>query len=240
MSANVDQDPEKHISLEAGHDDMDEHTALVKKVDPPPDDKHNMAYYIFFLLGIGLLLPWNAFITASAYYRSRLCGTDYFVNFESYLSVAFSLSSEMSLIFVVLLRYTAILYPLYIFVAMIMLNSGFVLFPHIDGDNFFMITMTSITVVGIVGSMVRSGIFMLAGKCRVWTNHACVVFPPLAAAVAATVATSSASQNSYTHTHTSNRILPTKVHSSCNGWHQFWWLVCLYTAYHHYHRFPRR
>jgi hypothetical protein len=107
-------------------------------------------------------LPWNAFITASAYYRSRFCGTDYFVNFESYFSFAYSLSFEISLIFVVLTRYTAVLYPMYVLAAIFMVNSGLVLFPDIDGNDSFTITMTSIAGVGIVGSMVCSGTYVVS------------------------------------------------------------------------------
>jgi hypothetical protein len=64
------EDPDKHISFEAGHDEDDdkdeeqdphdnrnERTFLFEKIDPPPDDKwYNLAYCIFFLLGIGSLV----------------------------------------------------------------------------------------------------------------------------------------------------------------------------------------
>jgi len=148
---NDDNDPE----------DMHERTALFRHKDTAPEDKSNLAYYIFFLLGIGSLLPWNAFITASAYYRSRFCGTPFFVNFESAFSVAYSLSSEVSLVFVVLLRMSTVLYPLYIFTAIFMLTTALVLVPDVDGNLFFAITIGSILLVGIVASMVRSGVFSL-------------------------------------------------------------------------------
>lgn len=160
--------PGKHIhfSADAAADDPEdihERTALFRKTDDPPEDKNNLSYYIFFLLGIGSLLPWNAFITASAYYRNRFCGTDYFWNFEAWFSVAYSLSSEVSLFFVVLQRFTAVLVPLYVFSTIFLVTTALVLYPEIDGNDFFTVTMTSITVVGIVASMVRSGIFSLAG-----------------------------------------------------------------------------
>eukprot|EP01018_Ginkgo_biloba_P010707 Gb_12126 [translate_table: standard] len=34
----------------------------------PPEDKFHVAYMIYFLLGTGYLLPWNAFITAVDYF----------------------------------------------------------------------------------------------------------------------------------------------------------------------------
>lgn len=38
----------------------------------PPKDRWHGAYVIFFLLGIGSLLPWNFFITAKHYWRYKL------------------------------------------------------------------------------------------------------------------------------------------------------------------------
>ena len=42
-----------------------------------PKDIGNIAYLICFYLGLGNLLPWNAFITASSYYTDRFCGIQY-------------------------------------------------------------------------------------------------------------------------------------------------------------------
>lgn len=38
----------------------------------PPEDSYNMVYFIFFLMGIGSLLPWNFFITAKQYWLYKL------------------------------------------------------------------------------------------------------------------------------------------------------------------------
>uniref|UniRef100_A0A8C9WEM7 Solute carrier family 29 member 1 (Augustine blood group) n=1 Tax=Scleropages formosus TaxID=113540 RepID=A0A8C9WEM7_SCLFO len=37
-----------------------------------PQDKYNAVWLIFFILGLGTLLPWNFFMTATMYFRSRL------------------------------------------------------------------------------------------------------------------------------------------------------------------------
>lgn len=37
-----------------------------------PRDKYNLAYLSFFLIGIGMLLPWNFFINASQYFKDKL------------------------------------------------------------------------------------------------------------------------------------------------------------------------
>ncbi|CAL8100332.1 unnamed protein product [Calicophoron daubneyi] len=42
------------------------------KFSPPPKDRCNLVYVIFFLAGIGTLLPWNFFITAIPYFQYKL------------------------------------------------------------------------------------------------------------------------------------------------------------------------
>ncbi|XP_078726727.1 equilibrative nucleoside transporter 1-like isoform X1 [Lampetra fluviatilis] len=37
-----------------------------------PQDRFRLVWIIFFIMGLGALLPWNFFITASAYFRDRL------------------------------------------------------------------------------------------------------------------------------------------------------------------------
>jgi len=59
---------------------------------------------IFFLLGVGILVPWNAFISAKAYFESRLCNDEngdhqYQAsdNIESTFAVVYNISSVCSL-----------------------------------------------------------------------------------------------------------------------------------------------
>lgn len=39
---------------------------------PPPPDRYKAVWLIFFILGLGTLLPWNFFMTATMYFTSRL------------------------------------------------------------------------------------------------------------------------------------------------------------------------
>jgi len=51
-------------------------TISVTSSDEPDDDestKHNLARWVFVLLGIGVLLPWNSFVSAEGYFEMRLC-----------------------------------------------------------------------------------------------------------------------------------------------------------------------
>lgn len=54
---------------------------------------------IFLLLGVGILLPWNAFVSSKPYFSARLCGEDGedIVNFEQYFGLIWNTSSVLSL-----------------------------------------------------------------------------------------------------------------------------------------------
>jgi hypothetical protein len=70
---------------------------------PPPRLNPRIIKGIFLLLGIGILMPWNAFISATEYFESRLCDSDNASedknnqNFESVFAMVFNLSSVISL-----------------------------------------------------------------------------------------------------------------------------------------------
>lgn len=63
---------------------------------------------IFFLLGVGILVPWNAFISAKHYFVSRLCentGDAPRPALESVFSMVYNISSVLSLGSIILLSY---------------------------------------------------------------------------------------------------------------------------------------
>ncbi|XP_062319270.1 equilibrative nucleoside transporter 3 [Osmerus eperlanus] len=74
-----------------------------------PEDSYCMVYAIFFLMGIGSLLPWNFFITAKQYWLFKLSNgsdpaghieprSDLSDYFESYLAIASTVPSVLCLI----------------------------------------------------------------------------------------------------------------------------------------------
>ncbi|KAF9268243.1 hypothetical protein L218DRAFT_954605 [Marasmius fiardii PR-910] len=52
---------------------------------------------IYFVLGCAVLLPWNALITATPYFLSRLANTPLQSTFNSYLSITFTISNFIAL-----------------------------------------------------------------------------------------------------------------------------------------------
>ncbi|VEU43385.1 unnamed protein product [Pseudo-nitzschia multistriata] len=53
---------------------------------------------IFLLLGVGILIPWNAFVSAKPYFTARLCQSGHdVVNFEQWFGLIWNLSSVGSL-----------------------------------------------------------------------------------------------------------------------------------------------
>ncbi|KAI8073436.1 nucleoside transporter-domain-containing protein [Gilbertella persicaria] len=50
-------------------------------------------YWIYFIYGLVMLLPWNVFITASGYFSIRFSGTDYQQSFPNYFSAFFNCSN---------------------------------------------------------------------------------------------------------------------------------------------------
>ncbi|XP_069741678.1 equilibrative nucleoside transporter 3 isoform X2 [Narcine bancroftii] len=71
----------------------------------PPPDTFNAVYVIFFILGIGSLLPWNFFCTAKHYWLYKLSNSSHLSHqqsdlssyFESYLSIASTVPSVLCL-----------------------------------------------------------------------------------------------------------------------------------------------
>ena len=60
-----------------------------------------MIHAIFLLLGIGVLVPWNAFISSVQYFQARICRTG-LDNFESWVGLLFNLSSVTSLVVLIM------------------------------------------------------------------------------------------------------------------------------------------
>jgi len=131
---------------------------------------------IFYLLGIGLLVPWNAFISAEPYFVTRIC--DQAV--ELWLGLVYNISSVVSLgVWLLyswvreeygsdnepeknLSTYSMVMGPLAIYLAVFVMTAALVFVPSIPHDIFFIITMFSLTVCGSMNAIASAGMVATA------------------------------------------------------------------------------
>lgn len=145
--------------------------------DAPPD-RGCLVGVVFFVLGLGTLLPWNFFMTASLYFQDRLNTTeasngsappppkDY--HFNNWMT----LLSQLPLLLFTLLN--SLLYPrisesvriagsLVFMLLLFMLTALLVKVP-MDNDRFFSITMATIWFINSFGAVLQGSLFGLVGK----------------------------------------------------------------------------
>lgn len=61
---------------------LPKHSSVPLAVHYSPEDSYCMVYIIFFLMGIGSLLPWNFFITAKHYWLYKLSNNSHQIGTE--------------------------------------------------------------------------------------------------------------------------------------------------------------
>ncbi|KAM9379748.1 equilibrative nucleoside transporter 3 [Phaethornis superciliosus] len=145
-----------------------------------PSDRFHGAYIIFFLLGIGSLLPWNFFIMAKQYWMYKLqncsdqaglagqAGSDLRDYFESYISIASTVPSVLCLIgnFLLVNKVPAsvrILSSLFVMLAIFLVITVLV---KVDTStwttSFFTLTVGCVVVVSSASTILSSSIFGLS------------------------------------------------------------------------------
>jgi len=135
----------------------------------PPPDKGGLAYGIFFLLGVGTLLPWNSWITAAPYFVSRFCGTPYETSFEAFFSVGNTVSQLLFL--AVAVKYGALVarsirvtWPLVVYLATFAIALFMVFITDMPGTTVFAITIGLIVLGASFGAFLSGGVFGMAGQ----------------------------------------------------------------------------
>jgi len=132
------------------------------------DFEKRLTYAIFFWLGVGNLLPWNAFVTAQPYYKSRFCDSVFNNSFENFFSIFFTVSQPIGLI--LLIRYNKaltinqqVLLTLAAYAILFLLTAALVLVPNVASTELFAITLASTFCCGFCGAIMNGGLFGLAG-----------------------------------------------------------------------------
>lgn len=150
---------------------------------PVPRDRLNIVYSIFYLLGLGTLLPWNFFITAQGYwmYKFRdmtiVNGTNVTstqrselqVTFNSYLSVAAMVPSTIFLILNTILS-RRISQKLRLVVSLILIIVFFivtVVMVQLDTDSwqkpFYAFTLFTVVIINCNTAIFQGAVFGLGG-----------------------------------------------------------------------------
>ncbi|XP_057301546.1 equilibrative nucleoside transporter 1-like [Hydractinia symbiolongicarpus] len=135
-----------------------------------PSDRYNIIYIIFFIQGVGMLLPWNFFITAKDYFSQKF---EEDANIQGKFENAFALSAMfpnvISLFLNIFLtnrlsRGVRVITCLLIMIATFTVTTVLV---KVDSqswpDKFFVITVCSVIIINISSGVYQGTLFGVAG-----------------------------------------------------------------------------
>ncbi|XP_033479483.2 equilibrative nucleoside transporter 2-like [Epinephelus lanceolatus] len=149
-----------------------------EKKQSPPADRGQAVAAIIFVLGLGTLLPWNFFMTASQYFNKRLMtpnitsnGTsgatakDY--NYDSWMAL---LSQLPLLLFTLLNSFLyqwvrerlRVAFSMIVILILFSLTAALVQVP-MQPDTFFSVTMATIWFINMFGAVLQGSLFGVVG-----------------------------------------------------------------------------
>ncbi|GLT36541.1 hypothetical protein SLA2020_109130 [Shorea laevis] len=158
------------VSTVDGGPDLDAESSLLLSQQKPPkqDDAFHFAYIIYFTLGVGFLLPWNAFITAVDYFSYLYPD----VAVDRIFAVVYMLVGLTCLVFIIFYAHKSDAY--------VRINVGLVLFvvsllvvPVLDAVYIkgrvglyagFYVTVGAIGLSGMADALVQGGLIGAAGE----------------------------------------------------------------------------
>ncbi|XP_061888684.1 equilibrative nucleoside transporter 1-like isoform X1 [Entelurus aequoreus] len=143
-----------------------------------PTDKFHAVWWIFLILGVGTLLPWNFFMTATTYFVSRLkvwpnetaAGEEPRGVLEARFSNVMTLCAMLPLlIFTCLNSFLHSRVPqrvrvagsLLVIMVVFLLTALLVKVP-MDPPNFFLVTMVKIVIINSFGAVLQGSLFGMA------------------------------------------------------------------------------
>ena len=182
ISSDTDED---EVRISNINDDI----VIVKDEEPlfkpqEPKDKYNIVFFIFYLLGMTTLLPWNFFITANDYWMYKFRDTNSQLNrfslspnrtplqtsFTSYLSVASNVPCVIFLILNTALNKrislnTRMIGSLSVMLVLLVITTIFVKI-NTDGwqKTFFIITIIIVVLLNSASAVLSGSIFGIIGK----------------------------------------------------------------------------
>ncbi|XP_028998961.1 equilibrative nucleoside transporter 2 [Betta splendens] len=141
-----------------------------------PQDRGCLVGIIFFILGLGTLLPWNFFMTASLYFQGRLNTTEWVNNTqvvrkEYYFNNWMTLLSQLPLLLFTLLN--SFLYQRIseavrvagslVFILLLFILTAVLVKVPMEEDLFFSVTMATIWFINSFGAVLQGSLFGLVG-----------------------------------------------------------------------------
>lgn len=148
----------------------------MKRRTDAPQDRYYWVGVMFFILGLGTLLPWNFFMTASLYFQRRLetnessNGTEV-VRKEYYFNNWMTLLSQLPLLLFTLLN--SFLYPRIseairiagslVFILLLFILTAVLVKVPMEEDCFFSVTMATIWFINSFGAVLQGSLFGLVG-----------------------------------------------------------------------------
>ncbi|XP_042358430.1 equilibrative nucleoside transporter 3 [Plectropomus leopardus] len=159
---------------------LPKHSSVPLAVRYSPEDSYCFVYIIFFLMGIGSLLPWNFFITAKHYWLYKLSNnthdssnkeqrSDLSDYFESYLAIASTVPSVLCLIlnYVLVNRLSSnvrILSSLFVILVVFVVTTVLVKVDVSDcRTEFFVGTLASVAIVSGASNLFSGSVFGISG-----------------------------------------------------------------------------
>ncbi|MEQ2250880.1 hypothetical protein ILYODFUR_005469 [Ilyodon furcidens] len=147
----------------------------MKERTDAPQDRVCLVGIIFFILGLGTLLPWNFFMTASLYFQGRLNNTEFHngtaVQKDYYFNNWMTFLSQLPLLLFTLLN--SFLYQRIseairvagslVFVLLFFILTAVLVKVDMDPDVFFSVTMATIWFINSFGAILQGSLFGLVG-----------------------------------------------------------------------------
>jgi equilibrative nucleoside transporter 1/2/3 len=161
--------------------------------------RYGAAYAIFFLVGMGTLIPWNVFITARAYFDLRLFKPPYTPalsdSFESIFGIAFMTTNLAALAVFVRVGGVAALPPFAQVPAPLLVMSVLLAFTGVltfagglSGNAMTAWTLATLLLLGAVTAVVQGGSFAMASNLPPAYNQALMGGQAVAGVLSAVVA----------------------------------------------------
>ncbi|KAI9315508.1 nucleoside transporter-domain-containing protein [Dichotomocladium elegans] len=132
-------------------------------------DAHHIVYWVFFIYGIAMLLPWNVFITASEYFAKRFSGTEYAENFQNYFSTYFTITN-LACFGPLLWRQNKVSYfrldvlPAVVINTLVFAIMAGTVVTSMEGAGYFWFTMGLLVLTAVTTSVFQISVF--AEACR--------------------------------------------------------------------------